>query len=300
MQQILSSEISAFTDHLKFEKRYSIHTVRSYHDDLIQFRDYTGSTFGFTTPTEITPAIIRSWLASLKGSNISSRSIIRKISTLKSFFKHLVRNGQLTKNPMSNISSPKTAKRLPSFVEQNDMDTLLRHVDFGDDWNGCTASLAIRMLYELGLRLSELVNCRETQVDYSNMQIRILGKGNKERIIPVNTELLNQIRDYIQNKAKEFGPKEKDFLLVNDKGKKLYPKYIYRLTTKYLPAVTTIEKTSPHVLRHSFATHLMNNGAELNAVKELLGHASLAATQVYTHNTIEKLKNVHKKAHPRG
>lgn len=292
--------MSAFTDHLKFEKRYSIHTVRSYHDDLIQFRDFIEATFGFTAPTEITPAIVRSWLASLKSSNISSRSIIRKISTLKSFFKHLVKNGQLTKNPMSNISSPKTAKRLPSFVEQNDMDTLLRHVDFGDDWNGCTGSLAIRMLYELGLRLSELVNCRETQVDYSNMQIRILGKGNKERIIPVNSELLNQIKDYIQNKAKEFGPKEKDFLLVNDKGKKLYPKYIYRLTTKYLPAVTTIEKKSPHVLRHSFATHLMNNGAELNAVKELLGHASLAATQVYTHNTIEKLKNVHKKAHPRG
>jgi integrase/recombinase XerC len=300
MPQILSSEISAFTDHLKFEKRYSVHTIRSYHDDLTQFTEYLETSFGSMAVDDISPAIVRSWLASLKNNGIGSRSINRKISTLKSFFKFIMRSGTLKKNPLAGIVSPKVSKRLPAFVEENDMQTLFRHVEFEDGWNGYTGKLAMQMLYELGLRLSELVNCRETQVDYGNRQIKILGKGNKERIIPVNALLLAEIREYVKKKPAEFEVYDRNYLLVNDKGKKLYPKFIYRLTTKYLPKVTTVKKKSPHILRHSFATHLMNNGAELNAVKELLGHASLAATQVYTHNTIEKLKNVHKKAHPRG
>lgn len=298
--KILSSEIAAFTDHLKFEKRYSAHTVRSYHDDLIQFRDHLVVTFGDMKIAEITPSIIRSWFASLKEAGLNSRSINRKISTLKSFFKHLLRTGSIKKSPLSGIISPKTSKRLPSFVEEKDMATLLGHVEFPDDWSGYTAKLAISMLYELGLRLSELVNCRESQVDKGNRQLRILGKGNKERILPLNKRLMGEILEYTSRKRAEFEKFDHTYLLVNEKGRKLYPKYIYRLTTKYLPEVTTVKKKSPHILRHSFATHLMNNGAELNAVKELLGHASLAATQVYTHNTIEKLKNVHKKAHPRG
>jgi len=300
MRPILSSEISAFTDHLKFEKRYSVYTVRSYHDDLIQFSDYVASAFGDMEIDKISSAIIRSWLATLKNDGLSSRSITRKISTLKSFFKFIIRSGNLKKNPLGSIISPKVSKRLPSFVDEKDMDTLFRHVEFDDNWNGYTGRLAMGMLYELGLRLSELVNCRESQVDIANRHIKILGKGNKERIIPVNAKLLTQIKEYIRKKPAEFEKFDSKILLVNDKGKKLYPKFIYRLTTKYLPEVTTVKKKSPHILRHSFATHLMNNGAELNAVKELLGHSSLAATQVYTHNTIEKLKNVHKKAHPRG
>lgn len=300
MHQVLSSEIASFTDHLKFEKRYSAHTVRAYHDDLIQFQDHIESVFGSLKPAEITTTIIRSWLASLKAEGISSRSINRKISTLKSFFKHAIRTGTLKKNPLTGVVSPKVAKRLPTFVEEKDMDTLIRHVEFTDDWNGYTGKLAIMMLYELGLRLSELVNCKISQVDFANKHIKVLGKGNKERIIPAGSRLLAEIKEYIGRKAAEFEKYDATYLLVNDKGKKLYPKYIYRLTTKYLPEVTTIKKKSPHVLRHSFATHLMNNGAELNAVKELLGHASLAATQVYTHNTIEKLKNVYKNAHPKA
>lgn len=298
--QILSSEISGFVDHLKFEKRYSEHTVRSYHDDLVQFRDHLAITFGEIKLSEIAPSVVRSWLASLKEAGINSRSITRKISTLKSFFKHLVRTGIMEKSPVTGIISPKTSKRLPAFIEEKDMTTLFRHVEFPDDWTGYTAKLAISMLYELGLRLSELVNCRESQVDRGNRQIRILGKGNKERVLPLNGRLLAEIEQYMLKKASQFEKYDATYLLVNDSGKKLYPKYIYRVTTKYLPEVTTVKKKSPHILRHSFATHLMNNGAELNAVKELLGHASLAATQVYTHNTIEKLKNVHKKAHPRG
>jgi integrase/recombinase XerC len=300
MHQILSSEISAFTDHLKFEKRYSVHTVRSYHDDLIQFSDYLITSFGSMALGEISAAVVRSWLASLKNDGLGSRTINRKISTLKSFFKFVIRSGKLSKNPLASIVSPKVSKRLPAFVEEADMKTLFGHVEFEEGWNGYTGRLAMQMLYEMGLRLSELVNCRESQVDFGNRQIKILGKGNKERIIPVNAALLDDIREYMRRKPAELEVCDRNYLLVNEKGRKLYSKFIYRLTTKYLPEVTTVKKKSPHILRHSFATHLMNNGAELNAVKELLGHASLAATQVYTHNTIEKLKNVHKKAHPRG
>ena len=300
VMQFLSSEISAFIDHLKFEKRYSVHTVTSYTEDLRQFKDHIETTFGFTKADDISTAMVRSWLASLKGEKLSSRSINRKISTLKSFYKHAIRIGLLKKNPLTGVVSPKAPKRLPMFVEEKDMDTLFRHVEFTDDWNGYTGRLAIGMLYELGLRLSELVNCKESQVDFANRHIKVLGKGNKERILPASQALLAEIKAYIGRKAAEFEKYDSVYLLVSDKGKKLYPKYIYRLTTKYLPEVTTIKKKSPHILRHTFATHLMNNGAELNAVKELLGHSSLAATQVYTHNTIEKLKNVYKNAHPRA
>jgi integrase/recombinase XerC len=300
MQHALSTEISRFSDHLKFEKRYSAHTVRSYHDDLTQFNDYLETQFGGMKLRDISAPVVRSWLASMKQHKMTARTITRKISPLKSFYKFMMRSGVVAKSPMTGIVSPKLAKKLPSYVEEKQLKTLFRDVEFEDDWNGYTAKVAIRMLYQLGIRLSELVNCREAQVDHANRQVKILGKGNKERIIPVGKELLKLLKDYAGKKRQVFEQPEKTYLLVTGKGKKLYPKYIYRLTHDYLELVTTIEKKSPHVLRHSFATHLMNNGAELNAVKDLLGHASLAATQVYTHNTIEKLRNVHKRAHPRG
>jgi integrase/recombinase XerC len=300
MDRSLEASISRFLDHLKFEKRYSPHTLRSYHDDLIRFRDHLAVHFGGLDVEGITSPIIRSWLASLKEDGLSSRSIIRKISSLKSFFKFAIRSEIIKKTPMTNISSPRLSKKLPVYVEEKVMDTLFRHVEFSDDWNGYTGRLAMQMLYQLGLRLSELVSCKESQVDFGNGNIKILGKGNKERVLPVQGVLLTEIKEYINQKKLQLEAPDKDHLFVNEKGRKLYPKYIYRLTQKYLQKVTTIEKKSPHVLRHSFATHLSNNGAELNAVKELLGHASLAATQVYTHNTIEKLKNVHRKAHPKG
>jgi integrase/recombinase XerC len=295
-----NNEITAFADYLKFEKRYSQHTVRSYGDDLARFRDYLQTEFNGMPLADISAPVVRSWLASMKEAGLTSRSITRKISSLKSFFKFVMRTGTLKKSPLSNISSPRSSKKLPSFVEEKDMGTLFRDVEFPDDWGGRTARLALQMLYQLGLRLSELINCREAEIDFSNQNIKVLGKGNKERIIPVRQELLSEIRNYMNDKKAIFEQPERGCLLINEKGKKLYPKYVYRVTRKYLHLVTTIDKKSPHVLRHSFATHLTNNGAELNAVKELLGHSSLAATQVYTHNTIEKLKNVHRKAHPRG
>lgn len=300
MSDPLEQMILSFTEHLRFEKRYSRHTLRAYHDDLLQFRDYLQAAFGNIAPQEISAAVVRSWLASLKESGITSRSITRKISTLKSFFKHAMRSGRLSKSPMAAVTAPRSSARLPVFVEEKHLDGLFRHADFSDGWNGRTARLALQMLYQLGLRVSELTGCRESQVDIGQRQIRVLGKGNKERIVPISAELATELGEYIGRKGAELEQPDRAFLLVNDKGKKLYPQYVYRLTVRYLSQVTTVAKKSPHVLRHSFATHLSNNGAELNAVKELLGHASLAATQVYTHNTIEKLKNVHKKAHPRG
>ena len=300
MDESLSNEITAFINYLKFEKRYSPHTLRAYQDDLLQFRDFLVTDFDGMPLREINAPVVRSWLASLKDEKLTSRSVRRKISSLKSFYKNALRMGIVEKNPMTTLSSPKISRKLPSFVEEKDLSTLFRHVAFADNWSGVTARLVLEMLYQLGLRLSELVNCRESEIDYANSAVKVLGKGNKERILPVLPELMAGIKRYSDQKKALFDSPDTIYLLVNEKGKRLYPKYIYRITTKYLPLVTTIAKKSPHTLRHSFATHLTNNGAELNAVKELLGHSSLAATQIYTHNTIGKLKNVHKKAHPRG
>lgn len=291
--------IQSFVDYLKFEKRYSQHTVRSYHDDLIQCFDYLELQFGKLELAEIKAPFIRSWLASLKDANLSSKTINRKISTLKSFFKYHVRLGHLPQTPMATIISPKQSRRLPQFVEQKDIETLFERVEFSVGWKGRTERLAIKIFYHTGMRLSELIGLKESQVDYHNQGIRVLGKGNKERIIPVSRELLEDMKRYVEEKAEnKFEPGT--WLLLTDKGKPLYSRYLYQVVRDTLQLVTTIDKKSPHVLRHSFATHLMNNGADLNSVKELLGHASLASTQIYTHNTIEKLKEVYKKAHPKA
>jgi integrase/recombinase XerC len=292
-----------FIDYLKFEKRYSAHTVRAYRDDLEQFFSYLESTFGELSPPAISTPFIRSWLASLKEHKITSKSINRKISSLKSFFKYQLRNGLLEKSPMAGIISPKSGKRLPVYVEEKDMQLLNDHIDFPDNWQGRTDRLLIRMFYNTGVRLTELVTLKNGQLDLEACTIRVIGKGNKERMIPLSVSLVDEIRAYQIEKhsLREQGVRESaDTLLVNGQGRALYVKYAYLAVRKWLSLVTTIEKKSPHVLRHSFATHLMNHGADLNSVKELLGHSSLAATQLYTHNSIEKLREVHKKNHPRG
>ena len=202
--------------------------------------------------------------------------------------------------PVSNIVLPKTKKRLPVFVEQKDISNLFSEIKFSDDWRGQTDKLLLAVFYNTGIRLSELVNLKESNIDHKNKMIKVLGKGNKERIIPISAELSDQIKKYQQNKKKFLEKHNEIYLLVDKTGKKLYAKYVYLAVKKYLASVTTVDKKSPHVLRHTFATHLTNNGADLNSVKELLGHSSLAATQIYTHNTIEKLKDVYKKAHPKA
>lgn len=299
MLSIYESHIQSFIDYLRFEKRYSQHTVDSYRNDLDQFFTYLQLEFDSPAIPQITAGIVRSWMASLKEADYTAKSINRKISTLRSFFRIQMKEGVIQQTPLTTVITPKISKRLPAFVAEKDMDTLFSYVEFADDWKGRTERLILSVFYHTGMRLSELINLKEKQVDISYSQLKVLGKGNKERIIPISPALLKEIQEYIAAKPENRGDKVTN-LLVNEKGKPLYPVYVAQVVKSNLAKVTTLEKKSPHVLRHTFATHLMNSGADLNAVKELLGHASLAATQVYTHNTIEKLKEVFQKAHPKA
>jgi len=297
----IPAEVQSFLDYLKFEKRYSIYTIRSYQDDLIQFIQYSRSSFNDSSIINSDHTMVRSWLAELKENEITAKSINRKISSLKSFYKFHLKTGTIEQSPMGKIISPKISKRLPVFIKEEDTRNLINISGLvTENWKSLNTYLLVSLFYGTGMRLSELINLKESQVDFARRQIKVLGKGNKERIIPVTDELLKTVRDYIQQKKKEF-EKPDNTLLITEKGKKMYAKYAYLLVNTVLDStIKTLDKKSPHVLRHTFATHLMNNGASLNAVKELLGHSSLAATQVYTHNTIEKLKNVYKKAHPKA
>ena len=300
MTHQLPSEADSFLEYLKFEKRYSPHTIRSYQDDLTFFFEYLSAEYAELSIKDIKPTFIRSWLAKQKEKGASAKTINRRISTLKSFFKYQLRQEVIETSPMTTIVSPKQSKRLPNYVEQKDTEVLFEHVEFPDNWEGLMNKMILELLYCSGMRLSELISLKEKQVDLHKNSLKILGKGNKERIIPFSHEIKTDLEQYLKEKRSQFGETAAEFLLVNEKGNKLYPKYVQLVVKKYLSLITTIEKKSPHVLRHTFATHLMNNGAELNAVKELLGHSSLAATQIYTHNTIEKLKDIHKKAHPKA
>ncbi|MEO6672430.1 MAG: tyrosine-type recombinase/integrase [Ginsengibacter sp.] len=300
MPLLSNSFIQPFLDYLKYQKRYSPHTLASYQNDLTDFIDFITLEYGDIFLPQITSALVRTWLASLKQNSISSRSINRKISTLKSFFKFQLRNNSIATSPMLTIVSLKVSKRLPSFVEQKDLADLFKNAGFPDTWQGKTDHLLLKIFYQTGIRLSELINLKESQIDAGNRNIKVIGKGNKERVIPVSSDLVNDVSLYIEEKRKIVDSTGIAYILVNSKGKKLYPKYVYNSVKYYLSTVTTNEKKSPHILRHSFATHLTNNGADINGVKELLGHSSLAATQIYTHNTIEKLKDIHKKAHPKA
>ncbi len=290
-----------FMDHLRYEKRYSLHTVEAYERDLLAFFTFVKDTFDVTAATGITQTFIRSWMADLKEKKLTGKTINRKVSVLRSFFKFLLKQGQITVLPTNNIVIQKISKRLPVFVKESELKQLAHVLATStENWKTLNAKMLVTLFYTTGMRLSELIALKERQVDASRSQIKVLGKGNKERIIPVSKETLENITSYLDIKRSEQPEADKEVLLVTEKGRPLYAKYAYLLVNEYLGQVSTLDKKSPHVLRHSFATHLMNNGADLNAVKELLGHASLAATQVYTHNTIEKLKDVYKKAHPKA
>ena len=293
-------QFQSYLDYLRYEKRYSQHTLISYQTDLEDFFNWLKEQYGHTPLKEINHSTVRGWLADLKERSLSAKSINRKISSLRSFFKYNLKTGVIETTPMIKVITPKIGKRLPVFVKESETRQIMESLESAtEDWKSLNAKMLMTLFYSTGMRLSELINLRDKQVDVSRSQIKILGKGNKERVIPVNREILDSISDYQQMKKQEF-EKTDDVLLVTEKGKKLYPKYAYLLVNKWLSLAGTLDKKSPHVLRHTFATHLMNGGADLNAVKELLGHSSLASTQVYTHNTIEKLKDVHKKAHPKA
>ena len=300
MSEFHAAEILSFVDYLKFEKRYSPHTITSYEADINAFFDYLDLHYGKLQLSEITHNLIRSWLADLKEKKLTSKSINRKISTLRSFFKYHLKRGAIDIMPTAKLIAPKISKRLPVFIKESETVQLLETLNSStEDWRTLNARMLISLFYATGMRLSELLGLKEKQLDPARLQVRVLGKGNKERIIPVSKEVIQGIQEYQALKRKTFENTE-DVLLVTEKGKKIYPKYAWALVNTYLGQIPTLDKKSPHVLRHTFATHLMNNGAELNAVKELLGHSSLASTQVYTHNTIEKLKDIHKKAHPKS
>lgn len=292
------NEVNAFLGYLQFEKRYSLHTITAYSNDLVQFFDFIETQYESMPLPQISGSMVRTWLANMKEADMTGKSLNRKISSLKSFFKYHIQQGVLLKSPMETVISPKISKRLPAFVAEEDMEQLLLNLSFSEGWKGLTEQRVIQLFYATGMRLSELIGCKETQLDLPKRIVKVLGKGNKERIIPISESLAKDLANYIAEKPEL--AKGNPYLFVTEKGKPLQPRAVYSFVKFYLSQVTTLQKKSPHVLRHSFATHLMNHGADLNAVKELLGHASLAATQVYTHNTIEKLKEVFAKAHPKA
>ncbi|MER2999539.1 tyrosine-type recombinase/integrase [Pontibacter populi] len=289
-----------FFKYLEYEKRYSPHTLTSYHTDLGQFSGYLLQTYEITDPAEADHTIIRSWILSLVQQNIQPRSINRKIACLRSYYKFLLGQERIKANPMLRIKAPKVSKKLPGFVPEESFNNLLDGFEFEDNFEGQRDRLILEFLYGTGMRLAELINISEQDIDKYQKTVRVLGKGNKERIIPINESLWASIEAYLAHKISEFGDNNSEKLLVTNKARPLYPKFIYRVVKKYISLITTSEHNSPHTLRHSFATHLLNKGADLNAIKDLLGHASLAATQVYTHNSIEKLKSIFEKAHPKA
>ncbi|RPD50732.1 tyrosine-type recombinase/integrase [Paracnuella aquatica] len=294
-------ELAAFVQYLQFEKRFSPHTLRAYETDLTAFFDFVQTDFSGLSIGQIHHSHIRSWLVALKNKDQNTaRTLKRKIASLRAFFKYAVKTGLVAQSPMTGVTAPKVEKRLPQFVAEGDMDALFAPHNFTDDWEGQTDRLLLLLFYQCGLRLSEAIGLSEKSVDAANGMLRVLGKGGKERLLPISAALVAEINAYLKKKHTEMEGADPAKLLVSAKGTALAPRQVYSRVKAHLSRVTTIDKRSPHVLRHSFATHLTNNGADLNAVKELLGHSSLAATQVYTHNSIGRLKDIYRKAHPKA
>jgi integrase/recombinase XerC len=284
-----------FIKYLTAEKRFSEHTITSYSTDLDQFSIFLSEEYQISNEvSEISFQIVRSWIASLLEKGVTPRSVNRKISTLKTYFKFLIRENVILESPMLKIVAPKSKKRLPVFIEENQIENLLNEVEFDEGFIGERDKLIIELFYVTGIRLSELINIKIFDINFSNSLIKVLGKRNKERLIPLSINIVNELQTFVKKHNLN------NYLFTNLGGTKVYTKLVYRVVKKYIGKISSVNKKSPHILRHTFATHMLNNGADINAIKELLGHANLSATQVYTHNTIEKLKTVYKQAHPRA
>lgn len=292
--------VESFLRYISYEKRYSQHTVKSYQNDLNQFEHFAQEKFNISSVTEATQLMIRSWVLSLMDQGNSSRSVNRKIASLKSFFKFLLKREVISKDPTQKIKSLKVKKELPGFANEQEFTEFLNRLVFESSLEGKTEQVILELLYGTGIRLSELIGLKVSDFKPSESTIKVLGKRNKERIIPVARSLNELLKNLITEKNHVFSHDQDSYLIVNKDGGQAYPMMIYRIVKKYLNQVPSLDKKSPHALRHTFATHLLNKGADLNAVKDLLGHSSLAATQVYTHNSLEKLKSVFDQAHPKA
>lgn len=291
--------INRFISYVSKEKRYSKHTILAYKKDLQLFSEYINKEYEITNLLEVKPEYVRSWVVDMIDNNIAPTSVNRKISSLKSFYNYFLRLKLISSNPAKSIVSVKTPKKLPVFFREEEINNYLGDYDIEDiDFESLRDLLVIELLYTTGIRSNELITLKEDSIDYSSSSIKVLGKRNKQRIIPLSDNMLDLINIYNKEKNKrfkEFSP----YLIVTNKGAKAYPKLIYRIVNNTLDSLQSPVK-SPHVLRHTFATHMLNNGADLNSIKEIMGHANLTATQIYTHNSIEKLKKVFKEAHPRA
>ena len=294
--------VQEFLNHIRYEKRLSHHTLTAYAGDLGQFTEFLAMEFEGTLPEQADYQLIRSWVVKLVEDGLDKTSVNRKIATLRSFFGFLMRRNVIPTDPTLKIQALKTSRKLPVYVEEKPMETLLDDLDFPDDFVGVRDKLVLELLYGTGIRLSELTGLKTTDVNRYERTIMVLGKRNKHRIVPLTPSLLTLIGQYTDLKAAAFGNSADDtgHFVVSDKGVAAYPMLIQRIVKRYLTLVTTLATKSPHVLRHTFATHLLNRGADLNAIKDLLGHSSLAATQIYTHNSIEQLKKTYDQAHPKA
>tara|TARA_B100001093_G_scaffold520475_1_gene616428 strand:+ start:8287 stop:9171 length:885 start_codon:yes stop_codon:yes gene_type:complete len=289
-------QIDKFLDHLKFEKRYSKHTIKSYSNDLLKFNAYLNDFYDGVIFSSIESIHVRSYMVFLLENKLAKSSVARKISAVKSLFKFFLKQQMVSSSPVNLIETPKLEKRLPSFLKEDEIINLLKVIEFDDTFFGLRDKLLITLLYQTGIRLSEIIGLKNHSI--RTEEIKVIGKRNKERIIPLSNTTLLLIEEYKRIKDVEFP--NSSFFFITDKGNKMYEKFVYRKVNYYLSKVSSKHKKSPHILRHTFATHMLNNGADLNAIKELLGHENLSATQVYTHNTFQKLKSIHEQSHPRG
>ena len=287
--------VDQFLTYLEVEKRYSEHTIKAYSGDLNTFKDFLLTEYEVAALDDLTHNMIRTWLVFLMEKGLKPRSIHRKISAIKSLINYELRSGRMDVSPIEGLSLPKISKNLPVFIEESKLHLLMEGNFFKKDEKGFRDKLILELFYSTGIRQSELINLKVLDIDFKLCQLKVLGKRDKERIIPFPSNLLETIKEYLSY----FGGR-RGYLFLNENGEKLYPQKVYIIVKEYLTKVSSQVKTSPHVLRHSYATHLLNRGADLRAVQELLGHESLTTTQVYTHNTIEKLKNIYKQAHPRA
>ena len=289
----------SFLDYLQYERNYSEETIKSYREDLRQFEEFGREEIGDSAPSEVKAELVREWIVSLMDRGYTSTSINRKLSSLRSFYKFLLRKGEVAVNPLRKITGPKNKKPLPAFLRESDMDRLLDEVDFGEGFKGCRDHMIIEMFYATGVRLSELIGLDNKDVDFSSSLIKVTGKRNKQRLIPFGEELKIAMTEYVDVRN-EAVPIRTDAFFVRENGERLSRSIVENLVKRNLSKVVTLKKRSPHVLRHTFATTMLNHDAELGAIKELLGHESLATTEVYTHTTFEELKKVYKQAHPRA